>query len=362
MTGPQIHPLRVLVLADAGLGHTERYVGELIRQGCDVAMASLEVGEYEYLRLKRRGPFRWLHYPLAIPQLKRAVTAFHPDVINPHFASGYGFLAAMMRSSVNVPIVLQLLGSDVLIAPQKSWIHRRKVHTALSAADVVLGDSAYLCDEAEKVAHLKERNVIPWGIEEKFLTLAETRRAIGAPLKVLVPRPHEPVYNNDFLLRNLEPLITNNSIALTFPSFGRYSRSFIDRARDWYGDRIGFYNRKSREKFIQFMAGFDVYLSASKSDSSPVSLIEAMGLGLVPIVGDIPGVWEWMKPDRGFLFDLNDPHALLSALGDLIQGKHDLDRMRQRNLQQVKAHGVFEQNIAATIEFLRRASEGGRVG
>ena len=89
--------LRVLVLADSNSFHTERYVLELARQGCEVLLASVEDGDVEHHRLKPHGPIRQLHYATVVPEIRGIIKEFQPDIVNAHFASGYGFSAAMAR-------------------------------------------------------------------------------------------------------------------------------------------------------------------------------------------------------------------------------------------------------------------------
>ena len=132
--------LSVLVLADSRSFHTERYATQLRLQGCRVLVASLETGDMEHHALRRRGPLSWLHYPLAASEVRRLTEAFGADLINAHFASGYGFLAALTRRMVRLPIMLHLWGSDVLIAPRKSFLHRRKTSLAIETADCVVAE------------------------------------------------------------------------------------------------------------------------------------------------------------------------------------------------------------------------------
>lgn len=104
-------PLRVLVLADSRSFHTERYVPELRRQGCEVLLASLEHGVMEHYSLKKRGLVRQMHYPLAAAEARSIIASFQPDIVNPHFASGYGFLAALAVRRNSRPVLLHIWGS-----------------------------------------------------------------------------------------------------------------------------------------------------------------------------------------------------------------------------------------------------------
>ncbi|MCX6834507.1 MAG: glycosyltransferase, partial [candidate division Zixibacteria bacterium] len=161
--------LKVLVLADSRSFHTERYAAELQQQGCQVLTASLEDGPMEHHSLRRRGPIRALHYILAASEVRKLFDSFEPDVVNAHFASGYGYLAALAMRRHRRPLLLHLWGSDILIATHKSLLHRRKTRLALETADFVVGDSDYLLSEAGKIGHFRNHRTIAWGIERTAL-------------------------------------------------------------------------------------------------------------------------------------------------------------------------------------------------
>lgn len=341
-----------MVLADSRSFHTERYVAELRRQGCKVFVASLEHGHMHHYHLRKRGPIRQLHYMLAATEVRELVHRIRPDVINPHFASGYGFLAAVAGVRTLAPIVTNLWGSDILLVPEKSVFHRRKTAYALSQSDFLAGDSQYLIDAAAKIAPLKKSSVIPWGIESSFLTFHRSTYKLTKPLRIIVPRPHEKVYNNLFLVRALAPLANDGLLELTFPAAGSLLGHFTLHARSMIGDRLHIYERLPRDRFMEFMAAHDVYLSSALSDSSPASMIEAMGLGLLPITADIPGVREWLSNDNGFLYEPYNEKALRNIVEWLIRNDDPKDTWRTANLERVKREAVFENNVATMIRIM----------
>jgi glycosyltransferase involved in cell wall biosynthesis len=109
-----------------------------------------------------------------------------------------------------------------------------------------------------------------------------------------------------------------------------------------------------RESFLQFVAEHDVYLSAALSDSSPVSLIEAMALGLIPVAAKIPGVEEWTKDSGALTFDINDAKGLKDSMSAIINSNDKRIQMRKRNLERVMARGIFENNVAARIDLMKQ--------
>ena len=350
--------LRILVLADARSFHTERFAAQLRLQGYSVLLASLEQGDIECHQITRRGPISFLHYLFAIGQVRKLIKEFAPNIVNAHFATGYGFLASLAVGKSGLPIVLNLWGSDVFVVPKTSALHRTKLTMAIDSADLVCADSGYLLDQARRYREPREAAVIPWGIEREHLALYKPVRAIGTPLRIIVPRHHEPVYNNEFILRALVPLLKDGIATLTIPNWGRGIASFRKRANDLGCGGITFYSRMSRPEFLGMMSEHDIYVSAASTDSSPVSLIEAMALGLIPIVADIPGIAEWLTPQNGFLFPSGDDSRLRECL-ERIQ-KIDLSVLRRENHERVRRDAIFEENIAWQIALMKKCIAKGR--
>ncbi len=352
--------LKILLLANSDSFHTERFLAELRRQGCHVLVASLERGHLHHFHLKCRGPHRFFHYLMAAVEIRRLIDRFRPDIINPHHASGYGFSAALANISKRVPVVLNLKGGDILLAPHKSFLHKVKPVLALKAADYVIGDSQYLVSAAEELSPLSAKRVIPWGIEKRYLSYHKQSYNFQNPLRIIVPRTQEKLYNNLFIVQSLASLLREDKIEITFTNFGSLAESFRRQTQAVTDRGVSFYDKMPRAEFLPFMAEHDVYLSASTTDSSPASLIEAMALGLLPIAADIPGVREWLTPHSGYLFRQHDAEALKTVIMRLLEKQDPHERMRQRNLERVREKAVFEENIAEQLAIMKHLAGGKR--
>ncbi len=348
---------KILLLAKSSSFHTERFVPQLRRQGCRVLVASLERGNLHHFHLKPRGAHRVFHYLLAPLEIRRIIDRFQPNVFNPHHAAGYGFSAALANIGKQIPMVLNLWGDDILLAPKKSFLHKMKPLLALKAADCVIGDSKYLVAAAKELVPLASSRVIPWGIEEKYLAFHKQNYAFQNLLRIIVPRTQEKLYNNELIMKSLAPLVREGKVEITFTNFGSLAGKFRRQTYDIAGDKgVRFYDKMPRGEFLSFVVEHDIYLSASTIDSSPVSLIEAMALGLLPIVADNPGVREWLTPESGYLFKQHDPEDLLTLISQLLESQDPHHEMRRRNLGRVKRDALFENNVAEEISIMKELS------
>jgi glycosyltransferase involved in cell wall biosynthesis len=85
-------------------------------------------------------------------------------------------------------------------------------------------------------------------------------------------------------------------------------------------DRVSFTGQLEKRYWHQLSARYDIFVNTSETDNMPVSLIEAMALGL-PIVstrsGGIPDLIEDGKD--GFLVPRNDPEAMTERIVRLLE-------------------------------------------
>ena len=349
-------PLRILMLADSRAFHTERLVWQMRLRGCRVLPASLERGKLHHFHLRGHGRVQQMSYLLARRQVSQLIERFRPDVINAHFAAGYGHLAAIANRRHRVPLVTTLWGSDILLLPQRGLWYRRKTRVALEAANYVLADSQYLLDEAARLADIPHSRVIPFGVERSWLDRYKEDRPLHRPLRIIVPRQHAKVYNNVMVFDSLRKMIGQGRVELTFPDFGPLAGGFRVYVKELLERGVSLYPRLPREEYIPFMAGHDVYLSASRSDSSPASLLEAMAVGLVAVAADIPGIREWLTPQTGFVFRQDDRNDLRQVVELLLQAPDSLTEQRRRARERVLAAAVFEENVADMIKVMKSLS------
>ena len=70
-------------------------------------------------------------YFLIVAQVKKLLLAIKPDIVNAHYASGYGTTARLVNYH---PYVLSVWGSDIYLFPKKSFIHHWLVNKNLLAS------------------------------------------------------------------------------------------------------------------------------------------------------------------------------------------------------------------------------------
>jgi glycosyltransferase involved in cell wall biosynthesis len=101
-----------------------------------------------------------------------------------------------------------------------------------------------------------------------------------------------------------------------------------------------------RNRYLDSLAGADIYVSTSPTDSTSVSLLEAMAAGLAVVVPDIAGNREWVKSEEsGLLYPAGDARALSSAVMALLQDRGRAAALGRRARAEVEMRGLWSSTI-----------------
>jgi glycosyltransferase involved in cell wall biosynthesis len=110
----------------------------------------------------------------------------------------------------------------------------------------------------------------------------------------------------------------------------------------------------------EWLGRADLYLSASLSDSTSVSLLEAMASGAVPVVTDIEGNREWVRDGEGArLFAPRDPGALTRAIEAALGDEPWKERARAHNRAVVERRADHARNMGEIERRFRALASGG---
>jgi len=123
--------------------------------------------------------------------------------------------------------------------------------------------------------------------------------------------------------------------------------------------RYRFVGRLAPTELASWLARADVYVSASHSDSTSQSLLEAMCSGALPVVSDIEGNREWVghgdQPDGGDprrrlgeaqFFAPGDARGLADATERALGDAAWAERARTRNAAVIATRGDWHVNLA----------------
>ncbi|MBI4719942.1 MAG: glycosyltransferase [Chitinivibrionia bacterium] len=350
---------RLLLLGDARQIHLIRWATYFNDAGYGVLTASLErndrfKGAIAALSAPSFLP-DFLRYPLCAGSVRTIIDEFKPDIINAHFLPNYGMIASMINRA---PWVLSAWGSDVMLVPDKSPFHRWRTRYVLGRASFITSDAEVMsarlvefgCDPARILT-------VPFGVDLGLFHPERASAPAGGP-RLLSNRKLEPVYNIATIIdafarvRHALP-----EASLTVVGSGSAKKSLLQSAQASPArGAIEFRGEVAHDEVPALLRGHDIYLSMSRSDTTSVSLLEAMACGTFPIVGDIPANREWIEDgENGRLVPVDDPQALAAAVERAWADRSAIEKARSRNLAIIKERANWSDNMALVDELFKKA-------
>ena len=325
--------MRIATLSNAAVEHTRRWVANFRARGHEVRVWSLEPGPAELdARLLPSAPLPGaLRYPLAVGPLRRELDAFAPDIVDAHFVPNYGLMGVLTGRR---PVVVSAWGSDLLVTGAANALQRARARYVLSRADAVIADGENLAMAARALGGGDRVHMIPWGVDLTRFR-AGARRESGL---LLSTRMHEPVYDLPTVLRGAAAELAADPNARLVIAGDGSRRPELERLAQTVlpAGRYAFIGRIGLEQMTDWLGRADVFVSASESDSTSQSLIEAMASGALPVVSDIEGNRPWLDDAGGKRFAVGDAASLASALRAARSDAAWADRARAHNRQRVE--------------------------
>lgn len=352
--------MRIATLSNASAEHTRRWARWFRARGHDLRVWSLEppLEGLEAEPLPRAPLPGFLRYPLALPALRRELERFAPDLVDAHYVPNYGLLGALLGGR---PLSVTAWGSDLLVLGQRGPLQRARARFVLQRADLVLADAANLAGAARELGAAPAKvHMVPWGVDlALFEPSAERERGL-----IVSARMHEPVYDLATILHAVKPVLERDPRARLVVTGDGSLRAGLERqaAAMLPKGRWRFVGRLAPDELATLLARAEVYLSASLTDSTSVSLLEAMAAGAVPVVSDIEGNREWVaEGDGARLFPCGDAAALTAALERALGDAEWTAAARARNRRVVEERADRELNLGR-IETLFAGLAGTRRG
>jgi glycosyltransferase involved in cell wall biosynthesis len=294
--------------------------------------------------------------------LKKVIRQVKPDIIHAGPVQTAAWLAAQTRFH---PLVTMSWGSDLLRDADSSGQMRRLTQFTLDQTDVLVGDCQAVADKAASFGFPAERVVtFPWGVDLDTFSPGEAhgglreRAGWQEDFVLLHLRSWEPVYGVEVFARAFARAARQRS-DLRLYLLGKGSLApEIRRILMPMLDQVRFEGQVSQDKLPAYYQAADLYISASHSDGSSVSLMEALASGLPALVSDIPGNSEWIAGSgAGWLFPDGDADALADAI---LRAAEDREALRQAGVQAralAEERADWDQNFARLLDAYHLAIE-----
>lgn len=262
-------------------------------------------------------------------KIKENLKIINPHILHAHYATNYGFLAALANFH---PFVLTCHGSDILVDFDKSRLESFFIRYTLRKADIVTLPS----EQMKKRIIRTEINPnkiyqIQYGVNtEQFkFHKKDFKQIVAISTRALYYK-----YRLDVLI-NAIPKVLNqfNNVEFQIIGEGDEKPALIHLCKQL--------NIQNSIKFLGFIAHDDIpkyykkpqiYITTSPSDGISISLLEAFASGCYPIVPD--NASNRQIKNAGFnlaLYEINNPVSLANSIIKVIENVSSLLEKIRKN-------------------------------
>lgn len=348
------------LLAAANSIHTVKIANGLVSLGHTVTLFSLPNHRDQDKALNPAVKLVYLKhgggkgYILNSGHLKKAVREAGIQLLNAHFASGYGTLA--MLSGIR-PYVMSVWGNDVYEFPEKSFVHRWLIERNLTKASAILSTSAVMAKRASQYAPDRLITVTPFGIDSAAFTPVaradtdDSRITIGV-VKIIAAKYgiRELILAFDALVKRMQ----NKDMRLSVYGDGP-QRQELQRLAEQLGlaERVTFFGYIPHAVVPDALRTMDIFCVPSYKESFGVAAVEAMACGIPCVTSDADGFTEVMADgETGFIVPKGDVAAITDKLAVLAGDAEMRQRMGKAARQRVLDRYDWQDNLRTLADAL----------
>ena len=263
--------------------------------------------------------------------LKNVIRKICPDIIHAGPIQTAAFLTALSGFR---KLVSMSWGYDLMHDVNRGRAWQWSTRYTLTRSSAFVGDCETIKNLAVNYGMDANRIVIfPWGVDLEHFQPAEGYARHEIPMRsfvVLSTRSWEPIYGVEVLAEafiiaanshpELQLVMTGNG-SLAGKLKGIFQRAGVL-------DRVTFPGHIHQAELPSYYRKSDLYVSASHSDGSSISMLEALACGLPVLVSDIPGNQEWVQQgEQGWTFPDGDAQALAKSILDAVENREKLAGM-----------------------------------
>lgn len=351
-------PQKYLVFADGNSPHTLKWVKELLHHFDVYLISSSQVSEAISALIKEEKCFQLdiavnqnggtKAYLKEVFKLNNLIKKIAPDIVNAHYISSHGFLIALIKQFgySKFKFVASAWGTDVLVFPFQNKLYFQIMRFVLSKSDFITSDSDYMSQVIKKIKD-KEVMTFTFGLE----TMPICDLQVKDSKLYFSNRALSENYNIDCIIQVFKTIKEEDPLSrLIISNEGPDKQKLIQLVQQLgLDEHVEFVGFLSQEKQAEIYSKSAYYLSLPSSDSTSVSLLEALAYGCIPILSDIPANKEWVNHMKNGMLIRETINT--QDLKSLFQNK---DTIIEDNRKLIEDKGIFPHLMQKFVENLKR--------
>ncbi|WP_297442331.1 glycosyltransferase [Sulfurimonas sp.] len=358
--------MKLILLGDPNSVHIIKWAKLLSENKIDILIFGLNpciVDDYQHISnieiftlnentTLHEGALGKLKYIKAVPELKKIVKQFKPDILHAHYATSYGLLGALSRFH---PFVLSVWGSDVFSFPNKSFLHRLILKYNLKQADKILSTSHIMAKETNLYTD-KEIEITPFGIDMEQFKPMYTKENLFRKNDIIIGtvKALEEEYGIEYLIKAFKIVSDKHKelpLKLLIVGGGSLENNLkgLVKKLELENDTL-FVGKVHFSEVPKYQNMLSVSVSVSDSESFGVAIIEASACAKPVVVSNVGGLPEVVKDGvTGIIVLSRDEFSTADAIEKLILDKELRDKMGENGRERIKKFYNLNDNVDQMI-------------
>ncbi len=341
---------KICFLADARSPHTLKWVRGCADLHWEMIVISHHPGEIPGARVVVH-PLSLLGFPKYCWGVRRLIRKLKPDVVHAHQFGAHALYAWFSGIS---PRVVSAWGSDILVYPKQSRFIRWLTKFLVRRATVITSDSSLVERELKAYGAKDEQLMrVIFGIERRRYQMLAGVVKENSRLILCSPRLHEPLYNIHIIIEVFGEVKKNfPELELWLLGSGSLTPT-LERIAEGgeFANSIRFWGMVSPRESLERMGESHLMISLPSSDATPVSLLEAMAAGALPILSDLPAYHDWVADGVNGLFVKPDFTNLVSVLNRAVRDRALQEKAAAINRKIILERAIWEDQFQPMLKF-----------
>ena len=351
--------MKIMFLSAASSIHTVRWVNSLASKGHEIHLVYLPNHEQKENKISKDVYLHKLKisgnkgYYFNKFELRNIFERVKPDVVNAHYASGYGTLARISRLE---PLLISVWGSDIYDFPYKNKLNMMIIKKNLNYADQIASTSYCMAEQIKKV--LKEEvniNITPFGVDTNVFkpleNIEKNKNFTFGIVKTLSEK-----YGIKYLIKsfklvldviekekvNIEPIL---EIYGKGPQEQELKKLSFDLG---ISEKVKFNGYIKNDRLPVVLNKIDILCLSSilDSESFGVAAVEAMACGIPVIASDVDGFKEVIENNvTGYIVKRKNEEILAEKMYELMLNRKKREEMGKEGIKRVKNLYDWNDNI-----------------
>lgn len=328
---------RILLIGPANSAHLLKIHQALTQNDCDVLTitqhAPSQETQIKYIQLKH---FLGLGYLFNWIQLQRLANEFKPDLVFTNYATGYGFLSHRLKFKK----ILSVWGSDILIFPQKSFLHKFFIKYVLSHYPLLHAPSDILINEVSLLSKPQKIYKIPFGINTQLFSFKKNYQQRDYIIGTC--RSMKDIYGIDLLIKAFAKVLPEIPyLKLEIVGEGPQLEEYKTLTNNLnLQTHITFLGPLKNDLLPAKLNEWRLFINPSRSESFGVAALEANACGVPVIASTVGGLNEIIQNGiNGFKVKL-DTISLSQKIVEMIQ--HPSEELSQTSIKHVTENYSFD--------------------